>query len=521
MSATQGAQKQGVYAPQELFRYKVIYPGGTYIRISPAVDSERTGDIIEYGVIFEASKSLVLDGINYVKLSDGRGWVFGNKGDTGVLELIDVTRTPATLSHPVLTPMRIRGHDDAPSSSSASLSSSSAAANGVTPRSMTKLRAGPDDAAGDRGRDDAGEGKTPEGGSWGRKAPAPDIFLVQQAMVQKATQERDKLFQGVRAENRFWKGVRVQCLACGTFDELVVLSCELDKADLTSTQSVAQRQDDPIWHCIRLIASIARQCAPDVADLTGLESALWVLVHLGSRASHAMELAVAAANERFEAVSSERQSELLLVVLEAGARAKPHSVDLSKMVDILPDDIRNFLQRWIIIKVRALNKKYSSSRPLHFALSGLLKSNLHPTPPIFSVILPSQPLLQSYETEFIMEGGEDGYEEEVYMEHEVMRTPTAGPAGPRWLPAWFCNPAGECGGGPNQPRHRPSRSPSKARQIVVHEDGSSATEDDGGEFGEYEGDEYEDEEPLGFWSGLRKHVKRIVADPDMQLAGII
>ena len=39
------------------------------------------------------------------------------------------------------------------------------------------------------------------------------------------------------------------------------------------------------------------------------------------------------------------------VVLEVGNRTKTHAADLGKQVDILPDDIRNFLQRWIIVQV--------------------------------------------------------------------------------------------------------------------------------------------------------------------------
>jgi hypothetical protein len=27
----------------EIFRYRVVYPGGTFIRISPSLDSEKTG----------------------------------------------------------------------------------------------------------------------------------------------------------------------------------------------------------------------------------------------------------------------------------------------------------------------------------------------------------------------------------------------------------------------------------------------------------------------------------------------
>jgi hypothetical protein len=40
------------------------------------------------------------------------------------------------------------------------------------------------------------------------------------------------------------------------------------------------------------------------------------------------------------------------IVLEVGNRTKTHASDLARQVDILPDDIRNFLQRWIIVQVR-------------------------------------------------------------------------------------------------------------------------------------------------------------------------
>ena len=39
------------------------------------------------------------------------------------------------------------------------------------------------------------------------------------------------------------------------------------------------------------------------------------------------------------------------IVLEVGNRTKTHATELARQVDILPDDIRNFLQRWIIVQV--------------------------------------------------------------------------------------------------------------------------------------------------------------------------
>ncbi len=48
--------------------------------------------VLECGTVFTANKSLFLDGINYVKIADGRGWVFSKKGDTQVLDLLEVCR---------------------------------------------------------------------------------------------------------------------------------------------------------------------------------------------------------------------------------------------------------------------------------------------------------------------------------------------------------------------------------------------------------------------------------------------
>lgn len=38
----------------EIFRYRVVYPGGTFIRVSPSVDSEKTGksSLISFEVDF-------------------------------------------------------------------------------------------------------------------------------------------------------------------------------------------------------------------------------------------------------------------------------------------------------------------------------------------------------------------------------------------------------------------------------------------------------------------------------------
>jgi len=54
--------------------YRVVYPGGVAVRLGPSLDSPVTEAVLEVGQEFAATKSLRMDGINYVKLADGSGW---------------------------------------------------------------------------------------------------------------------------------------------------------------------------------------------------------------------------------------------------------------------------------------------------------------------------------------------------------------------------------------------------------------------------------------------------------------
>jgi hypothetical protein len=80
----------------EIYRYKVIYPGGTFVRVSPDLKADKTSIVLHSGDVFEASKSIVLDGVNYVKLADNSGWVFARHHDKEVLQLLDCVRMPVT-----------------------------------------------------------------------------------------------------------------------------------------------------------------------------------------------------------------------------------------------------------------------------------------------------------------------------------------------------------------------------------------------------------------------------------------
>ena len=306
--------------PVEIFRYKVVYPGGVYVRVSPAIDAEKTGEIVEFGTIFQASKSLVLDGVNYAKLANGNGWVFGKVGDTEVLELVEVIRFPTKSFKNTFSNngnVIFNGNDT----------------NGHNNHSKNPF--------------EAVEIPVNHGNAYSHHLT-----------LSRALQEKEKLFQGHRSENRYWRDVRTKCGACTTFDEFLELVDRLQTHPpsipepgpaRSAWMAHAHHSDEQIRSIISIIASITRQVA-EIADMIGLESSLWVLVHMASRVSHCMNLAVEAANARFESVPHSRQSELLYVVLEVGSRTKAHSADLAKLVDILPDDIRNFLQRWVIIK---------------------------------------------------------------------------------------------------------------------------------------------------------------------------
>lgn len=326
--------------PVEIFRYKVVYPGGVFVRISPALEAEKTGVILEYGTVFEAIKSLVLDGVNYAKLSDGSGWVFGNKGETEILDLIEVIRVPASLlknNETKCSHCNGVGVVHATNGQSNSTPSNSGISSSRTPGSFgtVNLHDSPMDG-------------------------------FQRMTLSRAQQERNKLFQIIRVENRFWREVRVRCSECTGFEDFANLVATIDMqgpggqgTSVPSTPdggqsrtswSAENRQDQQIRNCISLIVSITGQCV-EALDMQGLEASLWVLVHMGSKVSHAMQLVVEHANARFEQLSSTWQAELLRIVLEVGSRTKVQSVELGKLTDILPDDIRNFLQRWVIIKV--------------------------------------------------------------------------------------------------------------------------------------------------------------------------
>ncbi|CAM9183438.1 unnamed protein product [Laminaria digitata] len=78
--------------------FLVCYQGGVAIRTSPSVDAPCVGEVLQWKEAFSASERLARLGEEtiYVKLSDGRGWVFESLDGTRVLERV----TPSSIRPP-------------------------------------------------------------------------------------------------------------------------------------------------------------------------------------------------------------------------------------------------------------------------------------------------------------------------------------------------------------------------------------------------------------------------------------
>jgi hypothetical protein len=316
------ALKSGDSKFRELYRYKVVYPGGIFVRSTPSLEAEKTGEILEFGDIFEASKSLFLDGINYVKISDGRGWVFGHKGEAEILELIEVLRLPITniYDHEYEFKTDQEYYDE------------------EYPHETMKSSCNEHDM---------------------RSTPSKSSSsLTTSSSMKLNVHKRTKLHRDLRHENKYWRDIRSECAECLTFYDYIFVACSLDTHPPDMPEPGPARAawmaeaglDGQVRNNISLITSITRQCA-DLADMTGLEACLWVFVHLGPKIKYILDLIDEAATARFEMFSQSRQTDLLYVAMEVSARTKPQSIELGKLMDVLPDNIRSFLQRWIMIKV--------------------------------------------------------------------------------------------------------------------------------------------------------------------------
>jgi hypothetical protein len=199
--------------------------------------SEKTGDILEYGTAFEASKSLILDGVNYVKLSDGSGWVFEKKDGIEILELVEVVRIP------VKTQTKRDGIEQSTASYASQYSPLSRPISVLSGHKSVSI---PTVAA--------------TGASFNSSNSCATT-----AMHEFGTNKQ------VRSENRFWREIRGRCGNCTDFDAYLGLVGEVDSQQPSVSEGggparsgwmVAEvpRHEQQVRSCIGIIASITRQC---------------------------------------------------------------------------------------------------------------------------------------------------------------------------------------------------------------------------------------------------------------------
>lgn len=271
----------------EVFRYKVVYPGGTFIRISPATDAENTGVVLEFGTIFDASKSLFLDGINYAKVSNGSGWVFEKKDDVQILELLQIIRVPVKkLDEIEFDETRNREQQKVPDSTDHEISLITR--NVVDHQLNIPL----------------------VGNRAGAAVLTPSALKSDENTINQYTIPSRR---HTKVENRLWRDVRARCGACATFDQFLQLVTVLK----ISIDGLHAQHEQRVLSSINLIASITGQCSAQIAKERGcmrgvdVSTCLWVLVHMGSRVSHTMSLIVEAANFIFESATTLKKAHLL------------------------------------------------------------------------------------------------------------------------------------------------------------------------------------------------------------------
>jgi hypothetical protein len=165
---------------------------------------------------------------------------------------------------------------------------------------------------------------------------------------------KSKEIRSARNETKYWRDVRSTSLSCQCFADFLKLVSTLEhdatvQDRITNTWIPQTHREQQIRNLITLITAVTKKCVETVSDCQQLDAALWVLVHLGSRITNIIEYAADAANKRYESLEFEFQRNLLHIVLEVGGRTNALRTDLAKLMDILPDDIRNFLQRWVFI----------------------------------------------------------------------------------------------------------------------------------------------------------------------------
>lgn len=415
---------------EEIYCYKVVYENGIFIRVSPAIDAERTGEVLPCGTIFESRKSLFLDGVNYVQLDDGRGWVFSRKDDILILDLIEVTRKP--IAEAVETNEKLDDNSqDVPSSGDTKRRGKDSKSSGSMDK-IAKEGLVPSDSSITSDEDEESEESSVS--SIQRRSryfrnvypssaalsylpasvnPMSDIeegsdnfdafafayqerrdrtrssfppTTVHQSQPVYRSSKKSVVYSPNhhnhhREKNRrktveqLWKMIQERIRHCQSFDGLCILithglgpeisppTCSEPGPARSAWLAEADEEDIRLRETISSIISVTRHYAEFVSDITGLETHLWVLAHMGANCTqHMMSLYVKAANDRFDSLSPQAKINVLNRANEIGMAAKLHNSDLAKQIDILADDLRNLLQRWIIIKAIDNFRRSSSSR---------------------------------------------------------------------------------------------------------------------------------------------------------------
>jgi hypothetical protein len=368
----------------EVYCYRVVFPFGVSVRFSPDIEAEKTGEILTCGTVIDSTKSLVLDGVNYVKLADDRGWVFSMKNEVPVLDLIEVRRPSPTVLSPHLSPRDQIGYE---TTNTNNISSCPALLNPMPSASQGRRKSLSDSPHSNHSDDSMVivSDKHLIDISVHVRSPSPEfaqyVIPTSSPSTPSTTTPRKSIRRGLsnmiltnqngntrRRTLNLWKELRFKVRACQQFQDFADLVTQELPMELQPPSIPEPGPARSAWmsscdgeetdHFIRvkisILAAVTRSCIEWFSDVSGLEAHLWVITHLGAAdVSHILRLYDQAAQERFERITSlEFRLALLAKLNEVGVQCKVHTVELGAKVDMLADDIRHFLQRWVIIKVR-------------------------------------------------------------------------------------------------------------------------------------------------------------------------
>ena len=349
----------------EIYCYRVVYPSGVFVRVTPDVNGEKTGEVIPCGATFRSRKSLILDGVNYVQLEDTGGWIFSSVNGKIVLELVELLRIPLPAPHRISPPLP----PSSPGHTRKSLTGSS---------SFEELqRLDGSNSSGNESSDSESSTMhssiTTVMSSSSNTFPSPDRLSeqYQHSLVSTPQRGTSRILhsplpnQHLRMEQK-WRDVRIKTRLCRTFDHFsLIISKEIDQKLLPPVitepgparsawmATVCDESERRLSGIISTICGVTRQCADTISDTNQLESHLWILSHLGaSETALVMKLLDKAAQEKFEEICHMQRDEILSKANEVCRLSKPYAKELANhLTTLLADDVKNFLQRWIILKV--------------------------------------------------------------------------------------------------------------------------------------------------------------------------